>query len=85
MRLRLLARRMLRRELPLPPALVDRLRLSLLHAAKRRRRRMRKLRARLCSCSERLLLQGRRWLRRKLLLLLRLRRVGTGRLRCKAG
>ena len=40
---------------------------------------------RLCSCSERCLLQGRRWLRRKLLLLLRLRRAGTGRLRCKGG
>ena len=85
MRPRLLARRMLRRELPLPRALLDRLRLSLLHAPKRPPRRMRKLTPRLCSCSERWLLQGRRWLRRKLLLLLRLRRAGTGRLRCKGG
>ena len=40
---------------------------------------------RLCSCSERLLLQGRRLLRRKQRLLLLLRLAGRRRLRCKGG
>ena len=70
---------------PLTRGVLARLGVSSGEASNVQQRRMRKLTPRLCSCSERWLLQGRRWLRRKLLLLLRLRRVGTGRLRCKAG
>ena len=83
--LRLTAKLMLKRELPLLLVLWCRLKLSWLRALKRPRGPMRKLTPRLRSCSESWLLQGRHLPSRKLLLLLRLRRVGRERQRCKAG
>ena len=79
------AKLMLKRKLPLLQLLLGRLKLSWLRGLKRPRGPMRKPTPRLRSCSESWLLQGRHLPSCKLLLLLRLRRAGRGKLLCKAG